>query len=164
MFNRIILQEAADILIRKNHSLAIAESVTAGLLQVAFAAAENASSFFQGGITAYNAKQKITHLHIDIPHAISCNCVSETVASEMATGVSKSFLSDWGIGITGYASPLPGHEMNPLYAYYAISFKNNILKSGRITAEIKETLQVQLIYADKILSHFLTLLKTSVVD
>src|SRR5205809_1610359 len=110
MFDKITLQEAADILFRKHYTLAVAESVTAGLLQAAFAAAENATAFFQGGITAYNTKQKYMHLHVDILHAVSCNCVSDAIASQMASGVSKSFLSNWGIGVTGYASPLPGHD------------------------------------------------------
>lgn len=77
----------------------------------------------------------------------------------MALGVSKSFLSDWGIGITGYASPVAGHKMNPLYAYYAISFKNDIVKSGEITAEVKDPFQVQLIYVNCILKYFLDLLE-----
>ena len=78
----------------------------------------------------------------------------------MALGVSKSFLSDWGIAITGYASPLPGHDMNPLYAHFAISFKNDIVNSGKITAAIKEPLQVQLFYVNTILKEMLDLLKT----
>ncbi|MDB5279599.1 MAG: CinA family protein [Ferruginibacter sp.] len=160
MFDKVILQETADSLFRKHQTLAVAESVTAGLLQAAFAAAENATAFFQGGITAYNAKQKYTHLHIDILHAISCNCVSESTASEMALGVSNSFLSDWGIGITGYASPLPGHDMNPLYAHFAISFKNDVVKSGKITTNIKEPLQVQLVYVNRILKELLDVLNT----
>ena len=158
MFDKIILQDAADILYRKHHTLSVAESFTAGLLQLAFASAENATAFFQGGITAYNAKQKYTHLHVDLLHAISCNSVSETIASELALGVSRSFSSHWGIGITGYASALPGHDMNPLYAYYAFSFKNDIVKAGEITCENKEPFQVQLHYVNSILKEFLDLL------
>lgn len=137
----------------------MAESVTAGLIQAALASPENASVFFQGGLTAYNAKQKYTHLQVDLKNAISCNSVSETIAIEMALGISKSFLSDWGIGITGYASSLPGHDMNPLYAYYAISFKNDIVKAGEITTIEKDPFQVQLIYVNSTLEYFLELLK-----
>jgi nicotinamide-nucleotide amidase len=158
MFDKVILQAAADVLLRKRYTLAVGESVTAGLLQAAFASAENATAFFQGGLTAYNAQQKYKHLHVDLVHAVSCNSVSDTIASEMALGVSKTFLSDWGIGITGYASPLAGHDMNPLYAYYAISFKNDIIKSGKLLSEIKEPLTVQLKYVNSILKEFSDLL------
>ncbi|MEJ8842580.1 nicotinamide-nucleotide amidohydrolase family protein [Lacibacter sp. H375] len=151
MFNKTILQEIANILFREQYTIAVAESVTAGLLQAALASAENATIFFQGGITAYNARQKYQHLHVDVLHAVSCNCVSAFVASEMAVAVSKSFTSDLGIGITGYASPLPGHSMNPLYAFYAISFKYEIVKAGEILAEPDEPSQVQLKYVNSIL-------------
>ena len=159
MFNKTVLQEIADILFRKHDTVAVAESVTAGLLQSAFASANNATVFFQGGITAYNAKQKYTHLHVDVLHAVSCNCVSESIAAEMAMGASRSFLSDWGIGITGYASPLPGHDMDPLYAFYAINFKDEIVKVGEIMAEPAEPFQVQLKYVNSILLGFLDALK-----
>lgn len=45
------------ILIERKQTVAVAESVTAGLLQVRLSLAENAREFFQGGITAYN----VTH-------------------------------------------------------------------------------------------------------
>jgi PncC family amidohydrolase len=133
----------------------VGESVTAGLLQTALASAENATAFFQGGITTYNAKQKYTHLHVNLQHAVSCNCVSEKVALEMALGVSRSFLSDWGIGITGYAAPLPGHDMDPLYAFYALCFRGEILKRGELTCSIKEPLQVQLAYMHDVMKELL---------
>ncbi|HEX2684314.1 MAG TPA: CinA family protein [Ferruginibacter sp.] len=160
MFKKELIQEIADRLSKKQYSIAVAESVTAGLIQAALASAENASVFFQGGITAYNAKQKYTHLQVDLLHAASCNCVSPTVAEQMAQAVSRSFSSDWGIAITGYASPLPGHDMNPLYAYYAISFKGEILRSEEITAVPAEAIEVQLKYVHQLLQGFLNTLKT----
>ncbi len=160
MFDRIALQETGDFLFRQHYTVAVAESVTAGLLQTAFAAAENATSFFQGGITAYNAKQKYTHLQVNILDAISCNCVSQAVASEMALGVSKSFLSDWGIGVTGYSSALPGHKMSKLYAYFAIGFHNEIVEADKLISEIEDPLQVQLKYVNTILNTFMKHLRS----
>lgn len=159
MFNKTVLQEIAAILLRKQYTIAAAESVTAGLLQAALASAENATVFFQGGITAYNAKQKYRHLHVDVLHAVSCNGVSASIASEMALGISRAFSSDWGIGITGYASPLPEHDMDPLYAFYAISFKDEIVKAGEMMAESEEPFQVQLKYVHSILFNLLDTLK-----
>jgi len=77
----------------------------------------------------------------------------------MALGVSKSFLSNWGIGITGYASPLPGHDMDPLFSFYAISFRDEILKTGEIMTKPEEPFQVQLTYINSILLNFLNVLK-----
>ncbi|MDB5278593.1 MAG: CinA family protein [Ferruginibacter sp.] len=82
------------------------------------------------------------------------------VASQLALGAAKTFSSDWGIGVTGYASPLPGHDMNPLHALFAISYKNNIVKADKITAVGEESLNVQLIYVNSILKGLLITLHT----
>jgi nicotinamide-nucleotide amidase len=50
MFNKVLLDEIAQILIKKKQSVAVAESVTSGLLQAAFSNAEEASLFFQGAL------------------------------------------------------------------------------------------------------------------
>ena len=63
------LNRIKDILIRRNETLAVGESVTSGILQTAFATAMDASKFYQGGITAYNLGQKSRHLHINSIHA-----------------------------------------------------------------------------------------------
>lgn len=65
-------------------TLATAESVTVGHLQASIAGVSGASSFFQGGITAYTVDQKVQLLGIDRRHADEVDCVSERVAAEMA--------------------------------------------------------------------------------
>lgn len=66
-----------ELFIKANETVAVAESVTAGLLQLAFSSADFATKYFQGGITVYNIGQKSRHLLIDPIHAIECNCVSK---------------------------------------------------------------------------------------
>ncbi len=46
----------------RHEHLAIAESVTSGFLQAAFSTAQDASLFFEGGITTYNIDQEERHL------------------------------------------------------------------------------------------------------
>ena len=60
-----VVNSIKDTLQTKCETIAVAESLTAGLLQFALAAAEGASGYFQGGITVYNLGQKSRHLHID---------------------------------------------------------------------------------------------------
>ena len=158
MFNEEAIQQLADLLMKNRQTIAVAESVTAGLLQNALASAENASEFFEGGITAYNITQKYAHFHVNLEHAVSCNCVSEQVAAEMALGINKTFRSDWGIGITGYASPIPGHHMEELYACFAIANHNKVVFTKTIVCEIKEPLQVQLNYVAKVINEMITIL------
>lgn len=151
MFDKKLIDDIGNKLKEKNQSIAVAESVTGGLLQAAFSNANQASFFFQGGITAYNIGQKCRHLLVEPLHAIECNCVSELIAQQMSKYVCDLFLSDYGIGITGYAARLPEKNINDLFAYYSISFKNEIIKSGKMSADTDEGLDTQLVYCNSVL-------------
>lgn len=86
-------------------TLAVAESATAGNLSALIASVSGASSFFQGGVIAYNLRQKVNLLGVDEEHAASCDCVSNRVAKELAKGVRRLCGSDVGMSVTGYAGP-----------------------------------------------------------
>ncbi len=146
-----------DRLSERSQTIAAAESVTAGLLQSALASAEEASSYFQGGITAYNIGQKCRHLNINPIHAQACNCVSAQMAREMALNICTVFTSDWGIGITGYATPVPESD-NQRFAYYAIAFRGEIKRSEKIETEEEDGQKVQLLYVNKIMDELAALL------
>lgn len=146
------------ILLRKE-TIAIAESVTSGILQLAFSMATDAEKFYQGGITTYNIGQKVRHLRIEPIHAMECNCVSLKVSAEMAVQVCNLFNSDWGIGITGYASPVPESE-NKLFAYFAIAYKGTIVVAKNIKPKKSNPFSVQLFYAHEVLDEFNTCLNS----
>lgn len=159
MHDQQVLDRTGKLLIEKEQTLAVAESVTSGHLQAAFSLAENAREFFQGGITVYNLGQKTRHLQVEPVHALACNCVSEKVAVEMAHHVTRLFLSDWGIAVTGYASPVPEKGVDRLFACYAIYLQDRELVRHTIyCTEDKSPEEVQLFYTQKILEHFLQLL------
>jgi nicotinamide-nucleotide amidase len=69
-------------------------------------------------------------LNIDSIHAQSRNSVSEKIAMDMASNLAKMFLSDWGIGITGYAAPMPELDIEPLFGYYSIVY--NVSQSNSV--------------------------------
>ena len=158
MFDKKLIDDIGNKLKEKNQSVAVAESVTSGLLQAAFSNAKEASFYFQGGITAYNIGQKCRHLLVEPLHAIECNCVSEQVSQQMSKHVCDLFLSDYGIGITGYAARLPEKNINDLFAYYSISLKDKIIESGKITTDSEEGLPAQLFYIDYVLKSLKKLL------
>jgi nicotinamide-nucleotide amidase len=159
----VIPDRVRDILISRKQTVAVAESVTAGNLQTAFALAENASEFFQGGITTYNLGQKVRHLSVEPIHAIECNCVSEKVSAQMAQNVAKIFSSDWGIGITGYASPIPEKNIEDLYACYVIYFKDEEMIRHTVTVEKNSPANVMRNYTQKVIDHFLEVLTSKVL-
>jgi PncC family amidohydrolase len=128
-----------------------------GLLQFAFSCIPDAACFFQGGITAYNIAQKFKHLQVEPLHALSVNCVSVKVAKEMALHVCQLYSSDWGIGITGYASPVP-ESGNKVFAFFAITYRGTIKSSGKINPRKKDPPELQWVYTDKLLRKMLSLL------
>lgn len=153
--------EIGKILIAREQTIAVAESVTAGHLQTSLSLAEKAMEFFQGGITAYNLGQKAKHLCVEPIHAIANNCVSEKIATEMAQHVTTVFNSDWGIGITGYASPVPEQNIEELFSCFAICFHNKVITSQTIKAEKGTPLAVRLFYNKQVLLELLRELKTA---
>lgn len=154
-----IVNSIRDVLIERAESIAVAESVTSGLLQAALSQAVDASEFYQGGITTYNLGQKYKHLNVEPIHALNCDCISEKVAQEMAMNCCLLFTSDWGLGITGYASVMPEQD-NDLFAYYSVAYKQEIVLLDKINAKEAEPFRVQLFYMRQLLGRFETLLKT----
>jgi len=145
------LDYICDHCLAKGLTIAVAESVTAGYLQVHFSRATGATGFFQGGITAYNIGQKVKHLGVEPIHAQSVNAVSPQVAAEMALGVCTLFNCNVGIAVTGYAAPVPELNVTALFAYYAIACKGTIIASRKISPSAHEPEEVMQEYAREII-------------
>lgn len=145
MFNRESVEKIRKPLLEKSETIAVAESVTAGLLQAALASAEEASKIFQGGMTVYNIGQKCRHLSIDPIHAMESNCVSGKMAKDMALSVAQSFTAHWGIGVTGYATPVP-ESGNKVFAHISIVHGEKELVNRLVDAGDKIALDAQLLY------------------
>lgn len=157
IFNAETLNRIGNYLKNKKETIAVAESVTSGALQWALSSVFEASLFYQGGLTAYNLGQKFKHLSVEPIHAQTVNCVSEKVAGDMAAGVSVLFGSDWGVGITGYASPVP-ESGNKIFAFYSFAYKNKIHDAGKIVLPQADPIEVQVTYTNKIIEKLAVLL------
>jgi len=158
LYNDEIIEKIKTILVAEKLTLSVAESVTSGHLQAAFSSAKDASKFFQGGITAYNAGQKCRHLNIEPIAALEDNCVTEKVSCEMAAQVNELFISDFGIAITGYAACMPEQGINNLFAFFAIAKKQEILLCNKITSDKQEGIDTQIDFTNQVIIKFLELL------
>lgn len=130
-YDNEFLKRIAQRFNENKENIAVAESVTAGLLQNAFSQMPDASTFFEGGMTAYTPEIKIKLLKIDPEEAERENCVSEAIAEAMAENLKIIFSTNWSIAITGYATPVP-ESNHQLFAYYCILYNENTLSSKRI--------------------------------
>ncbi|MBH1960737.1 MAG: CinA family protein [Flavobacteriia bacterium] len=141
----------------KNHiTVAVAESCTSGMIQLTLSQAPDAMSFFQGGITVYNAGQKAMHLDVNPIMAEACDSVSKEIAEQMSLSAAGKFNAEAGIAITGYAQPVPEKGITNCYAYIAVSKKGKIIVSKRIKGEAEKTLsENQKLYTQKIIGELL---------
>jgi nicotinamide-nucleotide amidase len=102
-------------------SLAVAESLTCGALQLTIGRISGASQFFRGGITAYSLEQKVRHLGVDRAAAAATNSVSAAVAEQMARGACALFGTDLGVGTTGYAEADPAAGIAEPFAWWGLA-------------------------------------------
>lgn len=162
MYPSEAIKNIRDYMIAQKQSIAVAESVTSGHIQAALSLAEDASKFFQGGITTYNLEQKTKLLHVSYEAAAACNCVCEQVAKEMAQATCKLFACDWAVSITGYAAPDKHNARDYLYAIYAIAHHGTCVKTGTLKAVGNDLLQNQVYYAREVVRALDDHLKTIV--
>lgn len=159
-FEKKDLGYISKILQSRSESLAVAESVTAGLIQARFSLAKDAMMFFQGGITTYNLGQKTKQLDVDPIIAEQSNCVSPAVSNAMAVSVAKHFNSQWGLAVTGYAAPVPQLKVRTCFCHYTVAYQGEIALHGTIESKLKSILRVQHHYVTEIVHQFSALLKS----
>jgi nicotinamide-nucleotide amidase len=96
------MESAAGVLLEERGlTLAVAESMTGGLVASRIVDVPGSSAWFRGGIVAYQSDVKYDVL--DVPEG--CPVVSAECAEAMATGVRERLGADVGVSVTGVAGP-----------------------------------------------------------
>ncbi|MET9404180.1 CinA family protein [Streptomyces sp. NPDC002935] len=109
--------EVVRLLTVRGETLAVAESLSGGLVAAEITAVPGASKAFRGSVTAYATELKHELLGVDATLLAERGAVDPQVAAEMATGVRKALGADWGIATTGVAGPDPqdGQPVGTVY-------------------------------------------------
>lgn len=153
-FQKSLLEYISQSLMTTDETIAVAESVTSGCLQLAFSQMPNASLFYKGGVTTYTMQEKVRLLKIDAREAEECDCVSENIAETMALNVAKLFESDWAIATTGYCTPVRNSSYK-IYAFFSFAYKGEIVLTKKLELHPKtQALNAQLYYTEFILGCF----------
>ena len=135
-----MVQELASSLIKKlqenNLTIAVAESLTGGLVAASLTEIPGASKVFKGSITAYADEIKQNILNVKDETITNFTSISEQVALEMAINVRTIMKSDIGISTSGVAGPEKSAGFAPGLVFVAISIgDHNMCQKLEITGD-----------------------------
>jgi len=119
------MESAAGALLEEaGLSLAVAESLTGGLVASRLVEVPGASEWFRGGVVSYASEVKFDVLDVPVGPV-----VSEPAARAMAEGVAKLLGADVGLGITGVAGPaeMEGQPVGTVYLAVAMDGRTDVV-------------------------------------
>ena len=119
--------EVVALLTARGLTIAVAESLTGGLLVAELIRTPGASAVVNGGVVAYNTALKHSVLGVDAELLAERGAVDPTVAEQMAARVRSALAvngraADIGISTTGVAGPDPqdGQPVGTVYLGFAV--------------------------------------------
>jgi nicotinamide-nucleotide amidase len=92
-------------LVRRRQTLAVAESLTGGLLAATLVEVPGVSQVFRGGLVVYATDLKAKLAGVDAELLAERGPVDPQVARELAAGAARECAADWGLSTTGVAGP-----------------------------------------------------------
>ncbi len=132
------MEHAVGVLVqRAGQTLAVAESLTGGLLAERLTRVPGASSWFRGGVVSYHPQVKFDLL--DVPEG---PVVTAEAAAAMAAGARRVLAGDVGIGVTGVAGPdeLEGQPVGTVW--WAVDVAGSVT-TGRLALGGRERQRVR---------------------
>jgi nicotinamide-nucleotide amidase len=116
-----LAEEVVRALTARGETVAVAESLTGGLLGAAITSVPGASAVFRGGVLAYATELKASLLDVDPALLAREGAVHPDVAAQMAHGVATRLGATWGLATTGVAGPDPqdGHPVGEVFVAVA---------------------------------------------
>ncbi|NLK21709.1 MAG: competence/damage-inducible protein A [Epulopiscium sp.] len=108
----------ANLLIKNNKTIAVAESCTGGLLAAKLINYPGISAVFKEGAVTYSNEAKVSRLGVNADTLKNHGAVSKETAKEMAKGICKTGGTDIGISTTGIAGPEGGTTQKPVGLVY----------------------------------------------
>ncbi|HZG96022.1 MAG TPA: competence/damage-inducible protein A [Mycobacteriales bacterium] len=102
----------------RGETVAVAESLTGGLLGGLLTAGRGASDGFAGGVIAYSNDAKAALLGVGDDLLAAEGAVSAAVAAAMAAGVRARLRTTYGVALTGVAGP-DGQDGQPVGTVFA---------------------------------------------
>jgi len=118
---RELAAQIVRVLGEREQTVAVAESLTGGLLGAAITDIPGASVVFRGGIIAYATELKAALLGVPAELLESYGPVHPDVAAAMAAGARDRLGATFGVATTGVAGPDPADGKPPGTVHIAVS-------------------------------------------
>lgn len=135
----------------KEAFIAVAESVSAGLLQWVLASEEFAGDYFAGGITAYNCDEKAKHFGVSESKCHPCMGVCREISKQMAEQICQKFQCKLGLSLTGFASTVPEEGISERFAYGSLAIDGQLHFTKKFAGSGGTPGEVQLHYVSQLL-------------
>lgn len=105
------------LLIERGQTVAVAESLTGGLVTATLTTVPGSSAVVRGGVVAYAPEVKSSVLGVPADLLDRCGTVHADVAAAMARGVAARLGATAGLATTGVAGPDPaeGHPVGTVH-------------------------------------------------
>jgi nicotinamide-nucleotide amidase len=97
--------EVLELLLRRGETLAVAESLTGGMLAATIVDVPGASRVFRGGLVVYATDLKASLAGVPAALLAERGPVDPDVATALASGARERCGAGWGLSTTGVAGP-----------------------------------------------------------
>jgi len=128
---------------QRGHMLAVAESMTGGLLAARLTAIAGASRTFLGGVTAYTAKAKAAFLGLSEARLAEEGTVSEATTRALAEAARTALGATWGLAVTGNAGPGTEGEAPVGTVFLAVAGPDETVSIGRLLPGDRADIQLR---------------------
>jgi nicotinamide-nucleotide amidase len=116
----------------RGQTLAVAESLTGGLLAATIVDVAGASAVFRGGLVVYATDLKASLGGVDAALLAERGPVDPDVAIQLARGAALRCGADWGLSTTGVAGPDPQNGIAPGTVYIGLSDPDGATTARRL--------------------------------
>ena len=145
--DRTIQEVIVHRLIEKGYTIAVAESLTGGMLTSMIVDVPGSSKVLNEAFVTYSNESKVKYLGVNEKSLQEKGAVSEEVAREMAIGVVKASGATIGISTTGIAGPGGGTDRKPVgLVYMAISMDGETKVYRRVFSGNREKVRQKTCY------------------
>jgi nicotinamide-nucleotide amidase len=136
-----------ELLTARGQTVAVAESLTGGMVAAALTSVPGSSAVVRGGIVAYATDLKADLLGVPADLLGRTGPVDPGVAAAMAAGVRARLDASYGLSTTGVAGPGPADGKPQGTVFIAVDGPSGLIGSGLHLAGGRQEVRAQVVRA-----------------